>query len=144
MTVSTEADSLIAGVGHLLMGDDCLGLEAIGKREECGPLERMRLFYSGASPLDILGELSGIHRLIIVDALTGVAPGTIIKQRLALAYQTLTLVQELHPDIDIIIIGAGAKPEAAFSSALTPHIRERIPELIQIINEEIASPIMSN
>lgn len=155
MTVSAEADILIAGVGHPLMGDDSLGLEVIRKLEEGAPLARTRLFYAGASPLDILGELDGIKKLIIVDALIGIGPGEIIKQRYGSHHsevhinevethgiglvQTLTLAQELHPGIDIVVIGAGIDPAAAPGAPMTQALRERIPDLIQRIEEEIAA-----
>ena len=155
MTVSAEADILIAGVGHPLMGDDSLGLEVIRKMEEGSPLARTRLFYAGASPLDILGELAGIKKLIIVDALIGIGPGEIIKQRYGShrsevhinevethgigLVQTLTLAQELHPGIDIVVIGAGIDPAAAPGTPMTQALRERIPDLIQRIEEEIAA-----
>ena len=83
MAPCSEAGILVAGVGHPLIGDDALGFEVI-QALEAGPLpERVRLFYAGASPLDLLGELAGIRMLIIVDAVTGVAHGEIIKKRIA-------------------------------------------------------------
>jgi len=155
MTDSTEADILIAGVGHPLMGDDSLGLEVMRKLEESRPRARTRLFYAGASPLDILGELDGIKKLIIVDALIGIAPGEVIKQRYGSHHsevhinevethgiglvQTLALAQELHPGIDVIVIGAGIEPAAAPGTPLTQALGARIPELIQLIEEEIAA-----
>jgi hydrogenase maturation protease len=160
MTVSTEADILIAGVGHPLMGDDSLGLEVIRKLEESCPIARTRLFYAGASPLDILGELAGIKKLIIVDALIGIEPGEIIKQRYGSHHsevhlnevethgiglvQTLSLAQELHPGIDIIVIGAGIEPVAVPGTPLTQALSERIPEIIQLIEEEIAAALLRN
>lgn len=160
MTVSTDADILVAGVGHPLMGDDSLGLEVIRKLEQGSPLSRTRLYYAGASPLDILGELAGIKKLIIVDALVGVGPGETVKRRYELHHyemfirevethgiglaQTLTLARELYPGIDIIVIGAGIEPAAAPGTPLTQALCERIPKLIQIINEEIAAPMISS
>ena len=160
MTVSTDADILVAGVGHPLMGDDALGLEVIRKLEQGSPLSRTRLYYAGASPLDILGELAGIKKLIIVDALVGVGPGETVKRRYELHHSemfirevethgiglahTLTLARELYPGIEIIVIGAGIEPAAAPGAPLTQALCERIPELIQIINEEIAAPMISS
>jgi Ni,Fe-hydrogenase maturation factor len=57
---------------------------------------------------------------------------------------TLTLARELYPGIDIIVIGAGIEPAAAPGAPLTQALCERIPELIQIINEEIAAPMISS
>ena len=155
MALSTEAGILIAGVGHPLMGDDALGLEVIRELEAENLTAGVRLFYAGASPLDILGELSGIQKLIVIDALTGVAPGEIIKRRCALnnsdipinevethgigLVQTLRLAQELNPHIAIVLIGAGIEPAAAPGTPLHDSLRRLIPELIGIIKDEIAA-----
>jgi hydrogenase maturation protease len=142
------------------MGDDSLGLEVLRTLEQGSRSSRTRLYYAAASPLDILGELSGITKLIIVDALTGIDPGEIIKRRygsdhseiplrgvethgIGLAH-TLTMARELYPELDIIVIGAGIDPAAAFGSPLSQALFERIPELVQIINEEIAAPMISS
>ena len=158
MALSTEAEILIAGVGHPLMGDDALGLEVIRELEAENLTEQVRLFYAGASPLDILGELAGIQKLIVIDAVTGVAPGEIIKKRCALNHsdipinevethgislvQTLRLAQELHPGIVIVLIGAGIEPAAAPGKPLHHALRRLIPELIGIIKDEIAASLL--
>ena len=158
MALSTDAEILIAGVGHPLMGDDALGLEVIRELEAENLTEQVRLFYAGASPLDILGELAGIQKLIVIDAVTGVAPGEIIKKRCALNHsdipinevethgislvQTLRLAQELHPGIVIVLIGAGIEPAAAPGKPLHHALRRLIPELIGIIKDEIAASLL--
>jgi len=158
MALSTDAEILIAGVGHPLMGDDALGLEVIRGLEAESLPEQVRLLYAGASPLDILGELAGIQKLIVIDAVTGVAPGEIIKKRCALNHsdipinevethgislvQTLRLAQELHPGIVIVLIGAGIEPAAAPGKPLHHALRRLIPELIGIIKDEIAASLL--
>ena len=155
MALSTDAEILVAGVGHPLMGDDALGLEVIRELEAENLTEQVRLFYAGASPLDILGELAGIQKLIVIDAVTGIAPGEIIKKRCSLRHtdipvnetethgiglnQTLRLAQELHPGIVIVLIGAGIEPAAAPGTPLHDSLRRLIPELIGIIKDEIAA-----
>lgn len=154
MTDSHEADILIAGVGHPLMGDDALGLEVLRKIEEDAMLPRTRLFYAGSAPVDILGELSGVKKLIVIDALQGVPPGAIIKQHFSPTIpaleinevethgiglvQTLCLAHELMPDIDIIIIGVGTEPMATPGLPLRQSLHEQIPALIRIIKDEVA------
>jgi len=155
MALSTDAEILVAGVGHPLMGDDALGLEVIRKLETESLPEQVRLLYAGASPLDILGELAGIQKLIVIDALTGIAPGEIIKKRCALHHtdilinetethgiglgQTLRLAQELHPGIVIVLIGAGIEPAAAPGTPLHDFLRQMIPALIETIKDEITA-----
>ena len=158
MAPSSEADILVAGVGHPLMGDDALGLEVIRELQAANLPERARLFYAGASPLDILGELAGIRTLIVIDAVFGVAPGEIIKKRITqnLAdssineagthgiglVQTLRLAQELHPQTSIVLIGAGIEPAAAPGTPLHHALRRLIPELIGVIKDEIAAALL--
>jgi hydrogenase maturation protease len=158
MAPSPEADILIAGVGHPLMGDDALGLEVIRALERARLPERVRLFYAGASPLDILGELAGIRKLIVIDAVTGVAPGEIIKNRCASnlsdipvneaethgigLVQTLRLAQELHPGITMVLIGAGIEPSAAPGTPLRHALRQMIPALIGTIKDEITASLL--
>ena len=152
-----EADVLIAGVGHPLMGDDSLGLEVLRLLEEEHRPVYSRLFYAGSSPLDILGELHGIKKLIVIDAFTGVPPGEILRKRFAADHlfcencgadshgiglsQTLAMARELMPDMDIVLIGMGIEPTAVPGSSLSQLLRKRIPKLIEIIKEEIFSAL---
>jgi hydrogenase maturation protease len=153
MASDSELDILIAGVGHPLMGDDSLGGAVLQKLEQVGFSLRARLFYAGSAPLDILTELAGIKKLIVVDALTGVKPGVFVKKHFSTIshipehneveshgiglVQTLCLARELVPDIDIIIIGAGIAATATPGIPLSDSLRERIPALIQLIQEEL-------
>lgn len=149
----SKADILIAGVGHELMGDDALGHAVLAKLEQGGMPSRVRLLDAGPAPQDILAELSGIKKLIVVDALTGVEPGRIVIKRLpAIAafpeeygtqshgislVQTLCLARELAPEIEILIIGVGIAPAATPGQPLSDSLRKRIPALIALIDEEL-------
>lgn len=157
MAPSSAADILIAGVGHPLMGDDALGLEAIQALEAESLPERVRLFYAGASPLDIVCELSGIRKLIVLDAVTGAAPGEIIRISCALnscampvngtethgisLVQTIRLAQELHPGMAIVLIGAGIEPAAVPGTPLNRSLQQLIPALIGTIKDEITATL---
>jgi hydrogenase maturation protease len=158
MAPCAAADILIAGVGHPLMGDDALGLEAIQALEAERLPERVRLFYAGASPLDILGELSGIRKLIVLDAVTGAAPGEIIRISCAPnncampangaeshgigLVQTIRLAQELHPGMAIVLIGAGIEPSAVPGTPLNLSLQQLIPALIGTVKDEIAAALL--
>jgi len=158
MAPPPAADILIAGVGHPLMGDDALGLEAIQALEAENLPERVRLFYAGASPLDILGELSGIRKLIVIDAVTGAAPGEIIRISCALnnsaipvhgteahgigLVQTILLAQELHPGMAIVLIGAGIEPADVPGTPLNSSLQQLIPALIGTVKDEIAAALL--
>jgi hydrogenase maturation protease len=148
-----KADILIAGVGHALMGDDGLGPAVLKELEEGGLPSRVRLLDAGSAPQDILTELSGIKKLIVIDALTGVEPGTVAARRFparsalpdddgVLSHgigllQTLRLARALIPELDILVIGAGIVPAAAPGLQLSDSLRQRIPALIALIHEDL-------
>ena len=150
----SKADILIAWVGHALMGDDGLGPAVLKELEEGGLPSRVRLLDAGPAPHDILGELTGIKKLIVVDALTGVEPGSLVAKRFpalsalpeddgALSHginllQTLRLARELAPEIEILIIGAGIAAAAAVPGLhLSDSLRERIPAHVALIHKEL-------
>jgi hydrogenase maturation protease len=151
-----RSDILIAAVGHALMGDDGLGQAVLEKLGEVGLPSRVRLFDAGPAPQDILTELSGITKLIVIDALTGVEPGSIAVRRFPATtalpedsggrvshglgiVQTLCMARDLFPEMDILIIGAGINPAAAPDEQLSDSLRQRIPALIALIYEELRS-----
>ena len=150
--VST-ADILIAGVGHALMGDDGLGPAVLKELEEGGLPSRVRLLDAGPAPQEILTELSGIKKLIVIDALTGVEPGSIVVKRFpamlaipggegAVSHglglvEMLCMARDLFPEIEILVIGAGIIPAAAPGFQLSDSLRQRIPALIALIREEL-------
>jgi hydrogenase maturation protease len=149
----SSADILIAGVGHALMGDDGLGPAVLKELEEGGLPSRVRLLDAGSAPQDILTELSGIKKLIVIDALTGVAPGAILVKRFPARcalpaddvtvshglglVQTLCMARDLFPEIDMLVIGAGIISAAAPGLQLSDSLRQRIPALIALIREEL-------
>jgi hydrogenase maturation protease len=154
MDAVISADILIAGVGHALMGDDGLGPAVIKRLEEDGLPARVRLLDAGPAPQEILTELSGIKRLIVIDALTGVAPGTVVVKRFPVRcalpggdgavshglglVQTLCIARDLFPELEILVIGAGIAPAAAPGMQLSASLRQRIPALIALIHEELS------
>jgi hydrogenase maturation protease len=149
-----SADILVAGVGHALMGDDGLGPAVIKQLEEDKGLpSRVRLLDAGPAPQEILTELSGIKKLIVIDALTGVAPGAVVVKRFPARcavpggdgtvshglglVQTLCLVRDLFPELDILVVGTGIVPAVAPGRQLSDSLRQRIPALIALIHEEL-------
>jgi hydrogenase maturation protease len=140
------------------MGDDALGLEALQGLEAERLPERVRLFYAGASPLDILGELPGIRKLIVIDAVSGAAPGEIIRLSCAPGkcalpvnraethgiglVQTIRLAQELYPDMAIVLIGAGIEPAAVPGTPLNRSLQQLLPALIETVKDEIAAAFL--
>ena len=72
---------LVLGLGNLLMGDDALGVHAVRRLQERFVFpEKVRLLDGGTLGLDLLPQLEGVGRLLIVDALEMQRePGTIVR-----------------------------------------------------------------
>jgi hydrogenase maturation protease len=70
----------IVGVGNLLLSDDGVGIHAVRRLQSDSRIESMaRLIDGGTVGTDLLAEVCGCERLLIVDAVdAGLPPGTII------------------------------------------------------------------
>jgi hydrogenase maturation protease len=72
---------LVLGMGNPLLCDDCIGLHVVesARRTTCASLENVVFKENFSGGFDLLYDLVGFHRAIIVDAVsTGLsAPGTI-------------------------------------------------------------------
>lgn len=82
MATSERAPILVMGVGNLLRGDDGFGvtvLEEIGRQ----PLpEGVELLDAGTSIVDLMEELRGRRKLVVIDAVRGgQQPGTLFRFR---------------------------------------------------------------
>ena len=74
-------DIAIVGVGNLLLSDDGAGIHAIRSlRSDSRVGSRARLIDGGTVGADLLAEVCGCERLLIVDAVdAGLPPGTTIR-----------------------------------------------------------------
>ena len=76
-----NADTLVLGVGNLLLADEGVGIQVVERLQELYDLpETVQVLDGGTLGMDLLYYLEGTHRLLIVDAVeTGCAPGTVIR-----------------------------------------------------------------
>lgn len=74
-------DIAIVGVGNLLLSDDGAGIHVIRSlRSDCRVGFRARLIDGGTVGADLLAEVCGCEKLLIVDAVdAGLPPGTTIR-----------------------------------------------------------------
>jgi hydrogenase maturation protease len=75
----------IVGVGNLLLSDDGVGIHAVRRLRSDSRVESMaRLIDGGTVGTDLLAEVYGCERLLIVDAVdAGLPPGTTIRMDLS-------------------------------------------------------------
>lgn len=73
--------TLVLGLGNLLMGDDSFGVraaQALARRFHWP--DGVRVVDGGTLGLDLLPQLEGVERLLIIDALDfGLEPGTLMR-----------------------------------------------------------------
>lgn len=85
---------LVIGCGNLLMGDDGFGIHVLEELEKADLPENIKLIDIGTSSLDILHQLEGIDKVIIIDAVkSGNEPGVVYR---------LTEKDLLYPDLNFL------------------------------------------
>lgn len=149
--------TLIMGLGNTIMSDDGIGPKVIGLlQRDSGLTEEVRLLDGGTLGLDLLPHLEGIERLIIVDAVeTGKAPGTLVRlanEEVPLAIETklsphqmglkdLLAVARLMGCLPQEVVLIGMQPDCLeMDTELTPVVAGRLPELLEMVREEVRSP----
>jgi len=72
---------LVLGIGNLVMSDDGIGVRVVQQLEERYRFpENVRILDGGTLGLDLLPQLEGVSRLLVVDAVTtGSRPGTLVR-----------------------------------------------------------------
>jgi len=72
-------DTLVLGLGNLLLQDDGIGVRVIQRfLEQYQPPDRVKVLDGGVRGLSLLPYLEGVTRLLIVDAIqAGKPPGTV-------------------------------------------------------------------
>ncbi len=71
---------VVLGVGNLIMGDEGLGVRCVERLEAAGALPAgVVVIDGGTSTHELLAELEDLDLLVIVDAVAGDAPGTLVR-----------------------------------------------------------------
>lgn len=145
-------DTVIVGLGNILLKDDGVGVHAIQalRKEPLPPT--VELVDGGTSTLNLLSYFVECPKIIIIDALqAGLAPGTIYRlspddipsyrsEHLSIHdVQILDVVKMaalLGGQPDVLILGIEPL-EIALGLELTPVIQEKIPSLVQSVMSEL-------
>ena len=154
---------LVAGVGNLLKHDDGLGIHLIEKLKEINLPDNVEIMDLGTSGMDILYHSENFDKIIFLDAIkVGKSPGTVyrIKPRdvevgenslrdiiyMSMHEIDLEKVIALGRKLgqmpnDIVIIGCEPKETNMIKIALTKEVKTAIPNIIQLVLEEINSSL---
>ena len=79
--MTDSPDTLVLGIGNLIMTDDGVGVKVIHLLQERYSFPgTVALLDGGTLGLDLLPHLEGVKRLVVVDAVeTGGPPGTLVR-----------------------------------------------------------------
>jgi hydrogenase maturation protease len=145
-------DTVILGIGNILLKDDGIGIHVVKKLEDEGLPSTIEVVDGGTSTLDTLNYFLEYEKIIVIDSLkAGYEPGTIYKikpediknykrENLSIHdVQILDVVKiaemyDKHPDVTIF----GIEPkEITFDTEMTDCMKRKVPEIINLIKKEL-------
>ncbi|WP_099463154.1 HyaD/HybD family hydrogenase maturation endopeptidase [Parabacteroides provencensis] len=143
-----QRNTLILGVGNLLLKDEGVGIHTIRALEKETLPSHVRLMDGGTGGLHLLSWLDGYDPIIMIDAtLDNNPPGTVrlIRPRFATDFPPLMSAHEIGlrdmieamiltgklPEIHLIVISVGSINEV--NMELTPEVEAAIPYVVQTV-----------
>lgn len=145
---------VILGVGNLLLSDEGVGVQVARRLEETALPAGVIAIDAGTLPIEALGSIADVEKLIIVDAVkAGGPPGAIYRLPVAAVGQTqaqvslheLPLAMALNywiaaglPEERIVIIGV--QPAwLEWGTDLSPAVAEQLEKIIELVLSEVIS-----
>jgi hydrogenase maturation protease len=143
-------------LGNELLADDALGA-VVAEQLRTIVSGAAEVVFSSASGFDLMDEVVGVSRLIVVDTIeTGThPPGTVYLLReedvepvpgdsphyIGL-FETLKLGRKLHLDVpqEVIIVAVEPGDCLTVGGALSPAVQAAIPKVISLVQSEVARP----
>lgn len=144
--------ALVLGVGNILLRDEGLGVRVVEHLNRWFAFpEGVECVDGGTLGLGLSSLMAGFERVIIVDALSGVAPGALCRITALEIGRRLSPVGAVHGvgvrellaiarfeghAPEVVIIGVGPI-DTASGIGLTPATEKKIPELARMVIEEL-------
>ncbi len=146
--------ALVLGIGNLIMSDDGIGVKVVRHLADRYQIpEGLALLEGGTMGLNLLGDLEGVDRLLVVDALeTGGASGTIMRiegDEISLGIETrlspheiglrdLLTAAALIGEAPAEVVLWGIQPECLdVGEELSPAVASRLDELTDKVADEL-------
>lgn len=137
---------LVVGLGNPLMGDDGIGLAALGRLQDGWELDGVELLDGGTWGMSLLPRLEDADAVLLLDAIrTGVAPGTlhrIEREEIHCRFShklsphqvdmaEVLALAELRDRLPPRLVALGVEPETiAFQQEMTAPAAAGIPPLV--------------
>lgn len=146
---------MVIGCGNLLRGDDGIGIHALRKLAELPLSKEIRLMDAGTRSLDMLFQMEGADKAVIVDAVQGgLEPGTIYRLTkedlghwdgnfVSLHELKLEHILRMGEEIlgerfarQIVIFGVEAG-DVKEGMELSPKVKRALPRLVDLVLKEL-------
>jgi hydrogenase maturation protease len=148
-------ETLVLGLGNLVHADDGLGVHAIGRLQcDARVPHDVRLLDGGTQGLGLLHHLSGLRRLLVIDAIDAGEPsGTLLRFEgkalhglpgkasvHQLGFADLMVALQLLGDSPGEIVVLGVQPESTdWSAELTPRVEKALAPLVDCVIAQLES-----
>ena len=138
--MKAEKETLVLGVGNLLLKDEGVGIHVIKALENEKLPAHVHLMDGGTGGLHLLSWLQGYDRIIMIDAtLDNNPPGTVRLSAHEIGLKdmidAMILTDDL-PETHLIVISALNINEVGMD--LTPEVKAAVPKVIRMIQEIIS------
>lgn len=144
------ANTLILGIGNLILRDEGVGIHVIRQLEEEQLPEGVDTLDGGTGGFHLVGQLQSYDKIILIDAtLDQYPPGTVrlLHPKLATEFPLLMSAHEIGlrdmieamiltgklPEIDLIVVSVANISEVGMD--LSPEAESAIPEIIKLVKE---------
>ncbi len=155
---------LVLGLGNILLRDEGVGVHVAAELQKQDLPSNVEVIDGGTASLDVLLLAQGVEKLVVIDALrAGKEAGTIYKARLRTEERdklerifsgdsklslhqmglldALTAAEKLNcAPKEIVIIGVEPK-KMDWGLELTDEVKQRVPEIINIVLKEIEDAV---
>jgi hydrogenase maturation protease len=152
-----KKDTLILGVGNMLLGDEGVGVHVAQRLQQMPLPPEVEVVDGGTIGYELLSYVYGKRKVIIADALNADAkPGSVIRlppeeidmenPRSLFVHQSglhelLHFAQQLEPLPEIILVGIVPKSLRCWTSKLSTPVEERMGTILQAIMEELTTSV---
>lgn len=147
---------LVLGIGNLLLTDDGVGVHAVQALQQEAWPDNVTLLDGGTFTHDIFYLFKGYDKLLILDIVhAGREPGSLYRlteeqlvhndsQRLSIhdidLLDSLRMAGQLHgARPDMVIVGMEPADYTNWSMELSPAVRARFPDFVELARQEILS-----
>jgi hydrogenase maturation protease len=152
-TEQAVAPVLVLGVGNILLRDEGVGVRVVQELERTTLPPGVEVFDGATAGFDLIDVLAGRRKVIVIDALDAdYAPGTVVRLRpeellaadqpsLSLhdlgLLEALAMARQLGEAPGEVVIFGVQPQDLSCGLELSPIIRARVPELINLVLTEL-------